>query len=233
MTVDGRKDSSLEGVVLRRVWRAPWRHLPALSAAGCATGLALAAALWITGGIVVATPLVAALLCGPTLLPLFAAVQGALVHDDTELRSYGRDIRRFAVRGTSLTLVAGLCLSAMLAGIEVHARTGSGAVLLSLAVAVTASALTVAGLFALLPLAVARPGLRGLRLWASSWYLLGRWPVRFLAPVSVGALAVWVGTTVHSSLILLLPVPVALMAGSAYWCCALDLGADDVRPGAR
>ncbi|MGP9537996.1 hypothetical protein ACT3SP_08290 [Brachybacterium sp. AOP43-C2-M15] len=210
------------------MWTSPWRHLPSLAAAGAATALTLATALWITGGIRVPTPLLAALLCGPTLLPLFSVVQDALVHDDTELRLYARALRGSALRGTAHALTVGLCLSALLAALEVHARTGSDAVVVSLALAASGSVLTAVGLLALLPLAVARPGLRGVRLWITAWHLLGRWPVRFLAPAVVCVLAAWAGTALHSSLILLLPVPVALMAGAAYWCCALDLGAEDL-----
>lgn len=219
--------AALQGRVLSRVWTAPWRHLPALAVAAGASALSLAASLWIAGGISVVTPLLAALLCGPTLLPLSAVVQDALVHDDTELRRYAPALRRTALRGTGCSLIVGLCLSALLAALEVHARTGSSAALLPLAIAASCSVLTLTGLLALLPLAAARPGLRGIRLWITAWYLLGRWPVRFLAAFVVGGLAVWAGIAIHSSLILLLPAPVALMTGAAYWCCALDLGAGD------
>jgi hypothetical protein len=47
----------------------------------------------------------------------------------------------------------------------------------------------------------------------------------------MAVLALWAGVALHSSLILLLPAPVALMAGAAYWCCALELGAEDLDAG--
>lgn len=222
----------LQRRILSRVWTTPWRHLPVLAVAAAATALPLTAALWLTGGISVATPLLAAVLCGPTLLALFSVVQDALVHDDTELRRFALALRRSALRSTGCSLIAGLCLSALLAALEVHARTGSSAVLLPLSLAASGSVLTLTGLVALLPLAAARPSLRGIRLWITAWHLLGRWPVRFLAPCAVCALALWAGVSLHSSLILLLPAPVALMAGAAYWCCALDLGAGDLDPDA-
>jgi hypothetical protein len=168
--------AALQRRILRRVWSAPWRHLPVLAVAAAASALSLAAALRITGGISVATPLLAAVLCGPTLVPLSAVVQDALVHDDTELRRYARALRRTALRSTGCSLIVGLCLSALLAALEVHARTGSSTVLLPLALAASSSVLTLGGLLALLPLAAARPTLRGVRLWITAWHLLGRWP---------------------------------------------------------
>lgn len=147
------------------------------------------------------------------------------MHDDTELPRYTRSFRRCAARSTAYSLIPGLSLTALLAALEVHARTGSGMVLIPLALSVSCSVLTLAGLVALLPLAAARPALRGYRLWLTAWYLLGRWPVRYAAPLALGGLALWTATTLHTSLILLLPAPVALLAGAAHWCCAIDLGA--------
>lgn len=215
----------LQIAVLGRVWSAPWRHLPVLAVAAVASGLPLTIAVLLTSGISVLTPLLAALWCGPTLIPLLGAVQDALVHDDTELSRYARSFRRCAARSTAYSLIPGLSLTALLAALEVHARTGSGMVLIPLALSVSCSVLTLAGLVALLPLAAARPALRGYRLWLTAWYLLGRWPVRYAAPLALGGLALWTATTLHTSLILLLPAPVALLAGAAHWCCAIDLGA--------
>lgn len=215
-------------LLLRRVWGSLWRHLPALAVSGAVTAVAGVVGLRVAGDVWAMSPLVIALFVGPTLMPLLAVVQGALVDDDTELRRYLRDLPRFAVRSTGYALVPGLCLSAVLAGVEMYRATGSTLALASLAFGTAGSVLAVVALTAVLPASVARPGLRGTRLWATAFHLLGRWPIRFLAPLMVSACALWAMTTVASSLVLLVPVPIALMSGAAYWCCAIDLGARDV-----
>lgn len=232
-TVDERLSETelvtqLQRLLLRRVWSSMWRHLPALAVSGALTAAAAALGLRAAGGLWAMSPLVIALFVGPTLMPLLAVVQGALVDDDTELRRYLRDLPRFAVRSTGYALAPGLCLSALLAGVEMYRATGSTMAVASLAVGTIGSVLAVVALVAVLPASVARPGLRGIRLWTTALHLVGRWPVRFLAPLMVSACALWAATTVASSLVLLVPVPVALMSGAAYWCCAIDLGARDV-----
>lgn len=222
-TTDG-----LQRLVLSRVWSSLWRHLPMLAISAAATGVAAALAVLIAGGNPLLRPTLLALFAGPTLMALLAVVQGALVDDDTDLRAYLAALRTSAVRSTGYSLVPALCVVSLLAATDVYVRTGTTFVLVSLGTAGAATVLTVAGLTVLVPLAVARPELRGRRLWVTSWYLLGRWPVRFLAPIALTGLALWVAFSVSSTLVLLLPAPIALLAGAAYWCCAVELGANDV-----
>lgn len=224
---------SVEGaqrLILRRVWASLWTHLPmlALSAAVTAVAAAVASAAGtvVRGGLL--TPVLLALLAGPTLMALVRVVQGALVEDDTDLRTYLNCLRSTALRSAGIAVVPALCMVSLLAALEVYGRTGSGLMLVSLCLAAVASVLTVTGTVVLLPLVVARPALRGVRLWAISWHLLGRWPVRFLAPLALAALALWAAVSFASTLVLLLPAPIALLAGAAYWCCAVELGAEDV-----
>lgn len=218
----------LQRLVLRRVWNSLWRHLPMLAISAAATGVAAALAVFIAGGNPLLIPTLLALLVGPTLMALLAVVQGALVDDDADLRAYLRALKTTAVRSTGYSLVPALCVVSLLAATEVYVRTGAPFMLVSLGTAGAATVLTVAGFTVLVPLAVARPELRGRRLWVTSWYLLGRWPVRFLAPIALTGLALWVAFSFSSTLVLLLPAPIALLAGAAYWCCAVELGADDV-----
>lgn len=225
--------SAVEGrqrLILRRVWSSLWSHLPMLALSAAATAVPAAAAVALSGamGTPTLTPLLLAVLAGPLLMALLRVVQGALVEDDTDLRSYLRSLRATALRSAAFSLVPAMCLVSLLAAIEVHARTGNGFMLVSLCLAAVASVLTVSGFMVVIPLAVARPALHGARLWAISWHLLGRWPVRFLAPLTLAGLALWAAVSFSSTLVLLLPAPIALLAGAAYWCCAVELGAEDL-----
>ena len=221
---------AVQRLILRRVWSSLWTHLPllALSAAVTTVAAAVASATGaaVPGGLL--TPVLLALLAGPTLMALVRVVQGALVEDDTDLRMYLSSLRSTAVRSAGIAFVPAICLVSLLAALDVYGRTGSGVMLVSLCLAAVASVLTVAGTVVLLPLVVARPALRGARVWAISWHLLGRWPMRFLAPLALAALALLAAVSFASTLVLLLPAPIALLAGAAYWCCAVELGAEDV-----
>lgn len=220
----------LQRLLLRRVWSSLWSHLPMLatSAAVTAVAAAVASALGVAVGGGLLTPALLALLAGPTLMALLRVVQGALVEDETDLRTYLRCLRATALRSTGFALLPAMCLVSLLAALEVHARTGSALMLASLCLSAVAGVLTITGSVVLMPLAVARPTLRGARLWAISFHLLGRWPVRFLAPLALAGLALWAALSLSSTLVLLLPAPIALLAGAAYWCCAVELGAQDM-----
>lgn len=218
----------LQHLILRRVWSALWRHLPMLAISSTVTTLGASIGFWFAGGSQLLVPILLALLAGPTVMALFLVVQGALVADDTDLRAYLRGVRDTALPSTAHSLIPALCLVSLAAAADVYARTSSTFMLVSLGVAIVATSLSVAGFVVVLPLAVARPHVRGAMLWVTAWHMLGRWPVRFLAPIVMAGLALWTALTYSSTLVLLLPAPIALLAGAAYWCCAVELGARDV-----
>lgn len=220
-------------MVLGRAWRALWRHLAALAVAAVVTALAVVLGFRLGALVPVLAPLVMALLGGPTVMPLLAVAQDALVEDDTAIGRYPVYLQRFALRGTGQLLIAAVPPTALLAALEVYGRTGQGLWLISIACAGTASVLAAVGLMVVLPAGVARPGLSVPRLWATALHLLGRWPVRFLAAAVACLLPIWPLTTVSSSLVLLLAAPAALVVSAAYWCCAVDLGATDVEQALR
>lgn len=227
------RDASVEGLqrlLLRRVWSSLWSHLPMLAVSAAVTAAAATVASMLGGAVGggLLTPVLLAVLAGPTVMALLRVVQGALVEDDTDLRTYLRSLRATALRSTGFALLPATCLVSLLAALEVHARTGSALVLVSLCLSAAASVLAVTGSVVLMPLAVARPALHGARLWSISWHLLGRWPVRFLAPLALAGIALWAALSLSSTLVLLLPAPIALLTGAAYWCCAVELGAQDV-----
>lgn len=215
-------------LILRRVWASLWRHLPMLAISAAVTAVAALLAVQVAGRSQLLTPLLLAGLSGPPLMGLQAVVQGALVDDDTDFQVYLRGLRSAALRGAGHALVPALSVVSLLAAADVYGRTGSAFMLISLGTATAATILSGVGFLALAPLVVARPELRGVRLWSTSWHLLGRWPVRFLAPAILAGLALWVAVSVSSTLVVLLPAPIALLGGAAYWCCAVELGADDV-----
>lgn len=227
-TVHAEHAEGLRAVVLGRAWRALWRHLAALSVAAVVTALAVVLGFLLGSLVPVLLPLVIALVAGPTLMPLLAVAQDALVEDDTAVGRYPGFLRRFALHGTGHALLAAVPLTALLAALEVYGRTSQSLWLISVASAGTASVLAAGGLMVVLPAAVARPGLSIGRLWTTALHLLGRWPIRFLAAAVACLLPVWPLATVSSSLVLLLAAPAAVVVSAAYWCCAIDLGATDV-----
>lgn len=220
--------NALQRLILRRVWSSLWRHLPALAVSGTVTTAAVLVGYRLAGGSWAVSPLVMAAIAGPTLMPLLSVAQGALVDDDTELRRYVRDLPKYAWRSTGYALIAALCLSALFAAVEMHEVRGGALAVASLAVTAAGTVLALLGLSAALPAAVARPRLRGVRLWVTALHLVGRWPVRFLAPFALMSLVVWCAASFTTSLVLLLPAPVALVASASYWCSAVDLGASDI-----
>ena len=218
----------LQHLILRRVWSALWRHLPILAVSSTVLTLGASIGLRLAGGSQLLLPILLALFAGPTTMALFNVVQGALVSDDTDLRTYLRGVRHTALPSTAHSLIPALCLGSLTAAADVYARTSSAFMLVSLGTAIVATILSVAGFVVVLPLAVARPQVRGAMLWVTAWHIFGRWPVRFLAPIVMAGLALWGALTYSSTLVLLLPAPIALLAGAAYWCCAVELGARDV-----
>lgn len=218
----------LQRLILRRTWASLWRHLPMLAIGAATTALGAGTAALLAGGSKLLFPLLLLVLCGPTLMALQTVVHGALVEDDTDVRAYLRALRGTALRSAGHCLPTAFSLVSLLAAAEVYGRTQSVLVLISLGTAITATALTIAGLAALIPLSVARPELRPMRLWVTAWHLVGRWPVRFLAPIALAGLALWAAVSVSSALVMLLPAGISLLAGAAFWCCAVEMGADDV-----
>lgn len=218
----------LQRLILRRVWSALWRHLPMLAVGSTVTTLGASVGFWLAGGSQLLLPILLAVLAGPTMMALFSVAQGALVSDDTGLRSYLRGVRETALPSMAHSLIPALSLVSLAAAADVYERTSSAFMLVSLSTAIVATILSVAGFVVVLPLAVARPQLRRAMLWVTAWHMLGRWPVRFLAPIVMAGLALWTALTYSSTLVLLLPAPIALVAGAAYWCCAVELGARDV-----
>src|SRR5699024_6126894 len=137
------RDASVEGLqrlLLRRVWSSRCSHLPmlAVSAAVPAAAATVARKLGraVAGGLL--TPVLLAVLAGPTVMALLRVVQGALVEDDTDLRTYLRSLRATALRSTGFALLPATCLVSLLAALEVHARTGSALVLVSLCLSAAA-----------------------------------------------------------------------------------------------
>src|SRR5699024_2532872 len=87
----------LQRLILRRVWSALWRHLPMLAVGSTVTTLGASVGFWLAGGSQLLLPILLAVLAGPTMMALFSVAQGALVSDDTGLRSYLRGVRETAL----------------------------------------------------------------------------------------------------------------------------------------
>src|SRR5699024_9226997 len=128
------RDASVEGLqrlLLRRVWSSLWSHLPMLAVSAAVTAAAATVASMLAGAVGggLLTPVLLAVHAGPTVMALLRVVQGALVADDPDLRSYLRSLRASALRSTGFALLLATCLVSLRAALEVHARTGSALVL--------------------------------------------------------------------------------------------------------
>lgn len=202
--------------------RGAWPCLPALLVASTALCAAATVPVFVAPGINPVAVLLYAVLAGPFLAALTAVANSAAFDDVATIRSWARALREHALFGVRQSLVAAAAGELFLAALQVWSRGHPVWMLPSLALTGAATVLTLSGLLAVMPLGVARPGLRGVRLWITALHLVARRPVRFVAVFSLVGLGLWAATTWSASALLLLPAPVALLMAAAVWTTAAD-----------
>lgn len=211
-----------QAVVLRRAIRGLWTQLPTLSVAGAAVagaaGLTIMISQWSISGLVLLP-----LLIGPTAAALSAVADDVLARDDTTLRSWWTAIRLFAGFGVRTMIIVGAPALLLLGALLALQRSGSPIAYLPVIVSAIVTMITGATVIAVLPLGVSRPRLRGRLLWLTAAHLVARRPVRFLAPVCLLGLGIWAAHALTGTLLILVPAPVALLAGAACWTTMLEL----------
>lgn len=213
--------------ILRRATGGLWSHLPTWLCASVAICAAAALTVVIAPGITPVSVLLAAVLLTPFVSALIAAVDQVVRTDDVSVSFWWKSIRRFASFGYGVVAAPAVAVALLVVAWTVWQRTESTVALAPVVVSGAVSAVLVLASTAVLPLGIARPTLRGSRLWLTACHLVARWPVRFLAAPSLLAFGVWASTEVSASLLLLVPAPVALVLGAAFWSSAVELGAPD------
>ena len=224
LSKDQDSTRSDQALVLRRTMRGVWTYLPTLSVAGlavaCATGVAIMISQLSIIGLILLPVLV-----GPTTAALCVVADDILARDDTSFRSWWTGLRRFSGFGMLTVIIAGLPAALLLVGLLALQRSGSTIAYLPVVLSAIVTVIIGATMIAVIPLGVSRPQLRGLALWLTAAHLVARWPVRFLAPLCLLGLGIWVSHALTGTLLILLPAPVVLLAAAACWTSALELGA--------
>ncbi|TCO54746.1 hypothetical protein [Actinocrispum wychmicini] len=203
--------------------RGAWPCLPALLVASAALCAAATVPVFVVPGVNPIAVLLYAVLAAPFLPALIAVANAAAFDEVATIRSWARALRAHALFGMRHCLVAAGAGELFLAALEVWSRGRPMWMLPSLALTGAATVVTLSGLLAVLPLGVARPGLRGVRLWITALHLVARRPVRFVAVFSLVGLGLWAATSWSASVLLLLPAPVTLVMVAAVWTTKADL----------
>lgn len=228
--VDAVQREATQRIVLQRTVRGVWAGLPALLAGSVTLTLAIVVAMVLGGGLTPWSLLLAVLVSGPPLTGLAAVCHDIVIEDDATIRSWVRATRHHARLGIGLLAVPVAPAILLMVAIVVHERTGSPVWLAPMAVSASATLLAVFTLLAAVPAAIARPELRGVALWVTALHMVSRWPVRFIAPLTVLGLGVWAGLSITGTLLPLVPGPVLLLTAAAFWASAVELGATDLNP---
>jgi hypothetical protein len=212
----------VSGVLLDRILRGAWPSLPALLVASAALCAAATVPLLAAPGINPAAIVTSALVVAPFAAAL-AATGNAIAFDGVAtVRTWWRGLRTCWLFGIRQALVPAVAATLFLAAW--HSWAGrNGWALPSLVVSGASTTLAVLGLFAVLPLGVARPQLRGLPLWITALHLVARRPTRFAAALSVAVVGVWAATAWSASLLLLVPAPTAIVMAAAVWTSMADI----------
>lgn len=203
--------------VIVRTLRGAWPSLPPLLVASAALCGVATVALLAAPGLNTVAVLVYAVLGAPALAALAAVANTVAFDDVATIRGWASALREHAGFAVRHGLLAAAPAVLFLAALRVWTDGHPLWVLPSLALTGAAAVLAGLGLLALLPLGVARPDLRGRRLWITAGYLVARRPSRFVAVFCLAGVGVWAATSWSASLLLLLPAPTALVLAAAVW----------------
>ncbi|WP_265444437.1 hypothetical protein [Flexivirga meconopsidis] len=212
-------------LVLRRSVRGLWDHLPMLLVASVAVCVVTTLVLLIAPGVTPLSTLLAAVAIAPSVGALFAVVDDVLSRDESRPATWVKALRNGAIRSITAVLPLAVSLVLTLVAVEVWRRThmpvalapvGVGGATTTLLVPVTVAVLGGSGLI--------EPGTSAGERWAQACGLVLRWPVRFAAAPALLVAGVWLTTQVTASIALLVPAPVAMIAGAALWTSAVEAG---------
>jgi len=202
--------------------RGAYRSLPALLVASAALCVAATLPVLAAPGINAVSIALYAALAPPFLAALSAIGNSAAFGDMAGIADWARALRSYAVFGLRQGLIAGVAAELFLAALRVWSNGHPIWVLPSLALTGAAAILALSGLAAVLPLGIARPKLRGARLWITALHLVARRPGRFAAIFSLTGLGLWAAITWSASALLLVPAPAIVVTVAAVWTTAAE-----------
>jgi hypothetical protein len=209
--------------VVAATLRSAWRSLPALLVAGAALCAAATVPTLVAPGVNAVAVLLYAVITTPFLAGLAAIGNTAASGEVATVRSWARALRVHTPFAIRQGLVAGTAGELFLAALAVWSRGHPAWMLPSVALTGAATVLSLFGLLAILPLGVARTGLRGTVLWITALHLVARRPGRFTAVFSVTGLGLWAATSWSASALLLLPPPATIVMAAAVWTTVAEV----------
>lgn len=209
---------------VHRLVRAAWSELPLWLAASALICAAAAAAAWLTPGITPLSVLVAVLVVAAPVGALLAMLVEVAHHRDPGWSLWGRALTRDGWAAVKDCAPAAVATGLLIVAIDVWHLSGQPLVLGSVGVCGAVSLLAWTVTAARLPLRHDRPDLCGREAWRIAAGLAAAAPLRHLTAPVLLALGVWVAVEIAASLLLLVPLPVAMVAVAAYWSTACELG---------
>lgn len=212
--------------ILARTIHGIWPSLPALLIASAATCVAAVTPVLASPGINPGALLFAAVIVAPFVGAMAATVNTIASCGAATIRDWRRGLGELWLFAIRQALVPAAIGSLFLAALEVWQRHRTGWVIPSFVLTGAGTVLAVAGLLAVLPLGVMRPGLRGARLWMTGLYLVARQPARFGAALVVVFVGVWAATEWSASILLLVPAPATTVMVVAVRAAIADAGLD-------
>jgi hypothetical protein len=175
--------------------RALWAELPVLALGSAAVALPTLAALLLGAGVTPLTPLLLALLAGPTWAALVACTNAIVLEGEAGPARFWRELRRHWTDGLRVLAVPGVACALGLADLAVYrARPGAGT-LAALTVACVVTGCTVLLAVVALPLRV-EGGLRGRALWLTAGTVVTSRPLLGPGVLGLAYLSVQLGTAV-------------------------------------
>lgn len=205
-----REDSAAEHNVLQRLARGLWPNLPALLVGGSAVS-----AVGILSAVIspALTPL-SVLLWGFVVVPVFAGVVGQAgdIADGHDVRwvDFPNRVRHTSRVALMVGGMAGVAGALFLVALRWWTVTGSAIALFEATATGAVEVLSIIVLVVGLPLSLQAPRLRRSELLRGSLFLAARHPVPFASVAALLVLGVLAGVHLSASLLLLIPVPLAM-----------------------
>lgn len=198
---------------LPTAFRALWHELPLLATAGALVCTASAVVVLLTPGLSPLSVLLAAFVVTPVWAAVIATTDAVVLADRGGVAVLLKNVRTHAVAGLEVGVVPAVVIALALLNWQLYAGplfalplivSGCASVLLLLASCYAFSLRVTAGL-------------RGKRLWLTALHLVARAPLVPLGVLALVFVALFLGTSVTASLLLLTPGPVALFASAGTW----------------
>ncbi|WP_130388094.1 hypothetical protein [Kribbella sp. VKM Ac-2569] len=190
-----------------------WGELPLLASAGILVCTAGALVVLLSPGLSPLSVLLAALLISPVWGAVIATTDAVVLRDRGGVAVLLKNLRKHAFAGLGVGVVPGVVAALGLFNWQLY----SGPVFaVPLAVSGCASVLLLLASCFAFSLRVTS-GLRGKTLWFIALHLVARAPLVPLGVLALVFVALFLGTSVAASLLLLAPGPVALFASAGTW----------------